>query len=56
MNQKFGNGFAMILGIACMFIFSIFFIKGCTNNQDNIIVKEQQNDEEIDPMGWVIFK
>ena len=65
-NQKFGNTFAMVLGMCFVFAFIMFFYEGCSwrkeNGADNILAPEEEK-ETPDPSEhkflhtdfWVLY-
>jgi|TARA_R110002020_G_scaffold199959_2_gene401993 hypothetical protein len=61
-NQKFGNTFAMVLGMCFVFAFIMFFYEGCSwegyDRNDKIVSPEEK--ENADPgfnaSDWILFK
>ena len=65
-NQKFGNTFAMVLGMCFVFAFIMFFYEGCSwrkeNGADNILAPKEEK-ETPDPSEhkflhtdfWVLY-
>ena len=62
-NQKFGNTFAMVLGMCFVFAFIMFFYEGCSwrseNGPDNIITPKEEEkvpDPSFIASDWILFK
>ena len=61
-NQKFGNTFAMVLGMCFVFAFIMFFYEGCSwegyDKNDKIVSPEEkeENDPSFNASDWILFK
>mgnify|MGYP005828909229 CR=1 FL=1 len=61
-NQKFGNTFAMVLGMCFVFAFIMFFYEGCSwegyDKNDKIVSPEEkeENDPSFNVSDWILFK
>ena len=66
-NQKFGNTFAMVLGMCFVFAFIMFFYEGCSwrkeNGADNVLAPEEKETSEhkflhtdFNASDWILFK
>ena len=61
-NQKFGNTFAMVLGMCFVFAFIMFFYEGCSwegyDKNDKIVSPEEkeENDPSFNTSDWILFE
>ena len=59
-NQKFGNTFAMVLGMCFVFAFVMFFYEGCSwegyDKNDKIVSPKEPEDNTADPSAWILYK
>ena len=65
-NQKFGEKFAIMLGICFIFAFVMFFYEGCSwegyESNDQIVSPEEKEEDDPNVIAyestwtWILFK